>query len=386
MSLSMQIKNQSLEDLSSICANNSSKKDKRLLLLEDLNALAASVDVSLNMQSPAVIKLIVEQVGKPFTGVTHQHAVESIYSLIIEQMDRETDQNKRAHSAQGHFDQKNIHQRNLRDELQDHDMTLLMPKSHGNIEVLASVNRFEQSTVAIQDGITAALSDEKINHVIFPVGPGHWRGVYLTKPTDDQGKYQLELFDPYGPIGADAIKQFALELLKPYKINEKNITITTTGPTYPQKDNYACGDFTCAHSHKKMKEFGAKNEDYNQDLMAAMEKQGNKDDSLRHASRLSTEFPPDIARKLVGTTVERELTPQEKRIFTTTISAQQNPSVAYKQEIDSLIRNRHSIFSQADAALKKEKEAQPLSDEEYAAKLQAEELTNAGFNPRPTKK
>ena len=80
--------------------------------------------------------------------------------------------------------------------------------------------------------------------------------------------------------------------------------------------------------------------------------------------------------------VEKKLTAQEKKIFTTTISAQITPSIAYKQEIASLIKNRHRIFAQANAAIKKEEQSKPLNDEELAAKLQAEEFRNAGFRPR----
>ena len=391
MPLSQKIQNQSLQRLLFIYSKNKlTLEDKELL--EAINTLAASNDVALGMQSRAVINLIGDQLKKRSPKSSGPNVAALIYSMVIEQMDRETDENKRKHSAQGQFDQKNIHQRNLHDQLQDHDITLLMPKSHGNIEVLAPVNRFDRSTEVVQEGIAVALKDKKINHVVIPIGPGHWRGTYLTKPVDVKGKYQLELFDPYGPHGAVAIKETILGLLKKCGINESQITITTTGPTHPQQDGYACGDFTCAHSHKKMKDFGAQATAYNPDLITALERQGNKEDSLRHASREVTKALPEpqvrapvIQEKLVETPakpIESKFTPQEKSIFTTTISAQKNPSSAYKQEIESLIKSRQSIFAQAYAAIKKEGQAQPLSDEELAAKLQAEELGNAGFKPK----
>lgn len=386
MPLSQEIQNQSLNTL---MFNYSAKKltHEGIERLKAINAMAASNDVALSMQSPKVIKLIGDQLEKYFPESPRPNVATLIYSMVIEQMDREADENKRKHQAQGHFSLQYIHQRTLRDQLQDHDINLLMPKSHGNIEVLAPVNRFDRSTEVVQEGIVTALKNKDINHIVIPIGPGHWRGIYLTKPVDVNSKYQLELFDPYGPVGADTIKQTTLNLLQKCGINKNQITIKTIGPTHPQQDGYACGDFTCAYSHKKMHEFGATT--YNQNLITALEHQGNKEDSLRHASRKVSQTlqapHPVIQQKQVKITtqsIESRFTSQEKKIFTTTIGAQINPSIAYKQEIASLIKNRHSIFAQANAAIKKEEAAQPLSDEELAAKLQAEEFRNAGFRPR----
>lgn len=387
MPLSQKVQNQSLNTLLS---HYSAKKlsIEGIERLKAINAMAATNDVPLSMQSPKVIKLIGDQLEKSFPKSSRLNIISLIFSMVIEQLDRETDENKRKHRAQGHFDPQYIHQRSLHDQLQDHDMNRLMPKSQGNIEVLAPVNRFDRSSEVVQEGIASALNDKKINHVVIPIGPGHWRGIYLSKPADTMGKYQLELFDPYGPVGANAIKQTTLDLLQKCGINKSQINIKTTGPTNPQQDGYACGDFTCAHSHKKMKEFAAPA--YNQDLISALERQGNKEDSLRHTSRQVSqtlqEAPVSAAliqqRQISAQAAEKKLTAEEKKIFTATISAQINPSIAYKQEIASLIKSRHSIFAQADAAIEKEQQSKSLTDEEVAAKLQAEEFRNVGFKPR----
>ncbi len=400
MALSQKIQNQSLQALT---AAYSKKKltPEQVQRLTALNTLAATNDVRLSQQSPRVINLVAAQLQKSFPKSSRKNVVDFMYSLVVEQMDRETDENKRQHGAQGRFDQKNIHQRGLRDQLQDHDMTLLMPKSHGNVEVLAPVNRFDRSTDVVQEGIAAALQDKRINHVVIPVGPGHWRGMYLTKPVDGKGNYQLELFDPYGSIGANAIKQLSLDLLQKCGIKPSQITIKTTGPTHPQTDGYACGDFTCAYSNKKMKEFGASDKHYNQALITALDLQGNKNDSLRQASRKVTQALPEpqvripvVQSTRVDTHTSRgdtptkpstdrmsKLTTAEKKIFTATTSAQQNPSAFYKDAVYHLIKGRQSIFSQASKAIKKEK-SEALSSEELAAKLQAEEFRDAGFKPR----
>jgi hypothetical protein len=281
MGLSQEIQAQSLDVLTK--RYKLTTPSKKLQLLTAINTLAATHDVFLSSQSDEVIKLIGKQLEKPFN---EEVTAASIYSLVIEQMDRETEENRRRHRAQGHFDQKYIYQRTLRDELQDHDMSLLMPKSHGNIEVLAPVNRFDSGSIeAVREGITLALKEKHCDHIVIPIGPGHWRGIYLSKPVDATGKYLLELFDPYGPSGANAIRKITLDLLKKCGINENQITIKTTGPIHPQADGYACGDFTCAYSHKKMKEFGAKDKAYNQNLITVLDSHGNNQDLLRLASR-----------------------------------------------------------------------------------------------------
>ncbi|KTD44356.1 hypothetical protein [Legionella parisiensis] len=284
MALSEEYRNRSLE--------NFIKRYKKKLtvqsntLLDAINKLAATYDVPLGFQSDEVIKLVGKQLDKPFDESSLQKVAASIYSMVIEQNDRETHENRRKHRAVGRFDLKYIHQRSLKDQLQDHDMALLMPQSHGNIEVLGPINRFDPGSVgAAREGLDLALKNKRFDHIFIPVGPGHWRGIYLTKPVGGKGKYQVELFDPYGPGGASAIEEMTLELLKHCGIDASQVTIKTAGPIHPQKDMYACGDFTCAYSHKKMKELGAPRSAYNQDFIAVLDSRGNKEDSLRYASR-----------------------------------------------------------------------------------------------------
>lgn len=290
-------------------------------LLEAVNALAAKESVALGAQSDEVIQLVGKQLEKSFDESSLQDVAISIYSLVIERMDRETDENRRRHRAQGRYDQKYIHERSLRDQLQDHDMSLLMPKPYGKIEVLGPVNRFDSRSVeAVQEGIALALQNKNINHIFIPIGPGHWRGFYLTRPVDGKGKYQLELFDPYGPRGANAIREMTLALLKKCGIDASQIRITGKGPMNLQQDAYACGDFTAAFSHKKMKELGAPAAAYNQDLIKVLDTQGNKNDVLRRATRgISQTTTSEKIEKESGKTLKQEesvdFTETEKREF-----------------------------------------------------------------------
>ena len=81
------------------------------------------------------------------------------------------------------------------------------------------------------------------------------------------------------------MQKLSLDLLKNCKIEENKITLKTTGPTYLQKDNYACGDFTCAYTHKKVKEFCKDSGAYNQEYINVLEQKGNEQEALRHKTR-----------------------------------------------------------------------------------------------------
>jgi len=172
--------------------------------LKELNDLSAQRMLPLSQQSDQILSLIDLQLKDLLI------LVQSIFARMIEIWDGETHLNKQQHLKQGNFDPKVIHKRGLHDQLQDHDMTRLMPKSCGKIDVLAPINRFDKSTHAVCEGIKIALANEHVKYIIIPIGPGHWRGLYLTKPDDKSAQYQLE---PLGPDGANFIRDFALGLL-----------------------------------------------------------------------------------------------------------------------------------------------------------------------------
>lgn len=376
----------------------STRADERLVAL---NNLAASRDVDLSAQSDTVTTLIISQLEKP-SSLNLDDTVNSIYLVIEEQMARETHENRRTHNAQGQFSKKRIHRRPLNGELDDGDMSMIMPPSDESISVLAPINRFDTSLEAVQHGIKDGLNNNKVHTIIFPVGPGHWRGVVLKKPPGSNENYQIELFDPYGPSGAATIEQIVLKLVNECGIDKNKITVTTTGPSKPQRDGFSCGDYVLAYMHQQMQKLGAPETTYNTDLISIYESHGNNENNgLRHeiraiscklseqalssrssapGSMLSSDVLAVEGNRILKA-IEKSFTHHEKIVFATTLSSQQTPSPSYKKEIASLIKYRGNIFSQANAALEKERKAEPLSDEELAAKLQAEELIQAGLKP-----
>ncbi|MBL7481788.1 DUF456 domain-containing protein [Legionella bononiensis] len=295
MALSDKIKLESYNSLVRVYEGRLNETDKQLLSL--INDFAADDDIALHLQGVTITDYLIDQIkeakSEQYDDISEVSNL--IYGLVLNRMETHSQSNRNRHRNQGRFDQSGLHLRSARDQLQDHDMTLLMPNSTGNISVMAVLNRYDPSSaLAIQDVLASELFNENIQHIIIPVGPGHWRGVYLTKPTEDEVFYELELFDPYGPSGASAIKDYTLKLLEQCGLNKELIRIKYSGPKHPQGDAYSCGDFTCAHSHKKMQELGAPTGSYNQNLITTLDNLGNKDDVLRMATR------DEIQRKLEG--------------------------------------------------------------------------------------
>ena len=256
-------------------------------LLIKINKLAASHDIFLDKQSEDVLTALFYQLE----SITNQAEDESvplhILSVLTEIIDKETAKNKSDHARQGGYAITRAHRRSLKSQLEDHDMASLMPTSTGGIEVFAAVDRFKTNThKAVQNDLRNALLSPETNHIFIPIGPGHWRGFYLSKPTQAHTNYQLELFDPYGPAGAKSIEAFAKHLLEASIVLPDQLDITFAGPIKPQRDGYACGDFTCAYSHKKMRQLGIMPEEaYSEVLIETLDKKGNANDELRYKTR-----------------------------------------------------------------------------------------------------
>lgn len=288
MALSSVIKLESYNSLLLRYTDQLNETDKQVLEL--INDIAAEDDIPLYKQHINITDHLIKLIKASQTEKNDDLPGTSflIYSLVTELMASQSVVNRNRHLSQGHFDLTALHHRAIRDQMQDHDMTLIMPKSIGNISVFAVLNRFDPSSAdSIHDVLASELFNDNIDHIIIPVGPGHWRGVYLTKPSPelDELLFDVELFDPYGPTGAAAIDAYILNLLANCGIPKELISIRHTGPAHPQGDAYSCGDFTNAHSHKKMKEFGAPKGSYNENLVNTLENLGNIYDTLRFMTR-----------------------------------------------------------------------------------------------------
>ncbi len=297
MPLSEKIRTESLQALLESLGKDPAPE--HIQLLTAVNKLAAEDDVPLDSQGKFITDYLIKRVKAAVIKEDSELEEFSlrIYLGVVAEMDKQTIENQRIHNARGGYDVVPIHRRSHHDQLQDHDMTLIMPKPNSNTDVLAVLDAsLKDSINLIKQAVKESITNSTVKHIIIPIGPGHWRGIYITKPSDSAGKYTLELFDPYGPIGARAITDLAYDILKECKIEKDQIAIQYSGPDKPQKDYYACGDFTCAFSHKKMKEFGAQASEYRTDLIEVLDTKGNDKSALRNkVIDVSKELAPPIA-------------------------------------------------------------------------------------------
>lgn len=376
MSLSHSIEQQSYTAITSAFTRKHPLTTKAKLLLEKVHHRLSTKDIAASMQSAQFIQTLVSlvhhQQSQKDLNKTAQTIIQQLYRIHAE----ESRLLHVSHIRAGHFDETALHERALKDEMQDHDMIRFMPKSHGTIEILAPIHQTDVASIAaVQEGVRAALTDHSKQHLCFAMGPGHWRGVYISKPQRADGPYQVEIFDPYGPEGATRIESQVKHILASVGLTADKCIIQRSGPPISQKDGYACGDFTCAYSHKKMREFGAPQEHYNKALITVIEHSGNQDNLLRETTRALSAGRPVPTRAL-----ERPLTKQELDVVEKT--TEKSPTTVYKNLIQDLIRTRDSIFTTANSANQKESQGRDLSDEELAAKLQAQEFENVGLKPK----
>ncbi|HAU3905003.1 TPA: lpg1148 family Dot/Icm T4SS effector, partial [Legionella pneumophila] len=183
MALSKEIQNKSLRSLIQKYARQLNETDKKLIEL--INNLAAADDIPLYAQNQNVINLLIKTIKD--SQSEHSPDLEGtsyfIYGLITAEMEAQSEINRQRHLMQGRFDETALYLRTERDQMQDHDMTLLMPKSQGRIVVMAVLNRYDtHSANAIIEALASDVFNPEVHHIMIPVGPGHWRGVYLSKP------------------------------------------------------------------------------------------------------------------------------------------------------------------------------------------------------------
>lgn len=410
MSLSNIIKQESLQYLiglySSIYEHTQprvQKAQEARELLEAINELASQEDIFLARQSEATLKELIDNVYLAVENNLKDDVARNIYERVKQNLKADTSQNQARHKGQGRFDTTALHLRAVNDQLQDHDMTRFMPKSHGNIEVLAVVNQYDPVSVRlVLEGIQTALRDATKKHILIPVGPGHYRLMSIQKPGTGETQYSLSLFGPYGQGDGAQIEKKAKEWLGQCGISAANLAPTNyEGPTHRQPDGYACGDYTCAQSHKKMRELGADTSAYDQRFINVLEASGNQGGALRNLLRNISRDPaftmgdahpmqaihqsPSVAKKepaIVQSEPKEDLskkkrgfTEEEKRVFKANFvsdKANKKSERHFKQELTKLIFDRHTIFSRSEKL--GNKPTQNMTDEELAMKLQAQEL------------
>lgn len=261
-------------------------------VLQEINDLAAADGDLLSGRSTVVMQFLINEIQK-----SDPQSAKNIYALMKEKEKEDEAQKKSVISSAllGYnsllLNQRGTNATRERSEwMQDHDMARIMPSSHKHIEVLSAISTgtdelVVQTNSLIQETVLLQLVNDDIKYIMIPVGPGHWRGIYLTKPDPNQNdsKFKLEIFDSFGLHSANQITDFVLDFFSQIGIDAPELTLEYPRPPVSQADGYSCGDYVCAYSHQKMKDFGAPANAYNQDLIDALQA-GNANYSLRKAT------------------------------------------------------------------------------------------------------
>lgn len=280
----------------------------------------------------------------------------------------------------GDYTSKPLHQRKSKSWFEDHDISQFMPKSTANIDVLAPMSLYDLDFKKLDEFLRPSIENKEFEHIIFPLGPGHWRAITLTKPTMNQSKFTLEIFDSYGQSSAKKVLPFLKDLLQRCDIAWENIHIKLTTAPVIQRDGYSCGDYTCAYSHQKMLNLGAPQQEVNMVLVHALQN-GNDQDALRKSFLEQSKNPmlqvtPAAVVPHISTTVEPEKSiPPAMTEKPTEVVAH----TTYNKHVEELLSMKETLFKRAKIARRKQKQNTPLSDEELATILQVEEIKKAGY-------
>ena len=67
--------------------------------------------------------------------------------------------------------------------LDDSTLVKIMPSTPADcpVQILAPLNRFDNSIDALKIGLKTMRDNANIQHMMFPVGPGHWYWVKISK-------------------------------------------------------------------------------------------------------------------------------------------------------------------------------------------------------------
>ena len=268
-----------IQKITQLLATESKKlTDTVTELLKKINRLAIDNQMSLAQQSDTALKQLLAEVLKD-----SPKSPEMIFGLVNEHIKQEDEAIKQRAALAAQDTRLPLHQNPSKTAwMQDQDMTALMPKSCVDIDVFAPLNlQDEASIAAFQEAIKGVIDNNTIKHIVVPIGPVHWQGLYLSKPTEQGDNYQLEIFDSYGITSAKRIESNILNILNIPSM--RPIETTFSQPRIPQTDGYSCGDYVCAYSHQKMKALNPE-APVNDKLIEALES-GNATGELRKVTR-----------------------------------------------------------------------------------------------------
>ena len=222
-------------------------------LLEKVIRLAAKNDIALDKQRDDYFNIVLDAVCTLQPSISEgelQQQAERTWRQMDEKL-REDSRIALAHHAndarQFTDDQIPLHQHDNKNNmwLINKYIEHLMPKETPQFVVLTPIMRNSLQTIELRN----YLNNPRVESIVLPVGPGHWRLVHIKKEhSDDNPSLTVSIFDSFGQDSAKSITLNVTEWLHtqttlPYKI-------LYDAPEHPQHDGYSCGDFVIAKAHQ----------------------------------------------------------------------------------------------------------------------------------------
>lgn len=325
-----------------------------------------------------------------------EEPLEVVQAHYREALSKKRDEMAHLIEANGQFDSIPLHLKSGPVELTDKDVTKLMPSSAGNIEVLAAIHLSStKSSIPVLDQVINSFVNRDIGHIVLPVGPGHWRGVHISKPTEDNPNYHVEVSDSMGVDSAQRINGLIKEIFSSQGI--ENYEVEYAAPKVPQKDAYSCGDFMCSYAHKKVQALAPDAGNTSLKMIEAYDTaNGNADAGLRgqikkidsslaageqiDAGGTYVPLPMDETTVTVRASVIAKLSaPLEMASeYDKNLLETNAPDYGEKGQdaLKTLINAREVLFAQ-----RKSGAAVEDADHALALQLQCEEFENAKFTP-----
>ncbi|NDH08361.1 MAG: hypothetical protein EBY16_01860 [Gammaproteobacteria bacterium] len=247
---------------------------------EEINAIFArlvSADIMLYWQdqSPQFQSCLKEMLHD-------KKPADDIFDKLMQQSQKESAIVIKLANAAGVRGVQRFHSSIGRDQLNGESVQALtnLIQVTSTIEIFPAIsitNRMSQPV--LQAAVKSLSENQALQHIMFPVGPGHWYWVTISK-TGKEIPYSVEVFDPYCSDG-ESIYKFLSPLLKSFGIDKYTKSpFVNNGHIIPQPDCYSCGYYVAAYAHLKVKALDP-NARCNDSMIKALSEHGNHNNYLR---------------------------------------------------------------------------------------------------------
>ena len=227
--------------------------EQQLNLLDKIILRAAKDDVVLYIEEDKYINFILKNIRLLQPTVTDDDITrysESVWHTIDWNRKRETEYQKALYAQNAHdFRNDNVplhqHDNKKRMELNNDYLTCLMPESTPSFQVLTPLRIDQLSSINLNECYS---KKPKVESILLPVGPGHWRALDIKKEAKD-GKDHLTvtIFDSFGENSAKGILSSVTEWLE----QQSGFSYKIEYAKFPNKqtDQFSCGDYVVAFAH-----------------------------------------------------------------------------------------------------------------------------------------